>query len=95
MARGRRDPTISDFKRAIRELHGVGSRIISGERVAVHGWEGEVLVFALLDHPTANLCYAWGGTGGGMTVFLHRPPIDSPRAAVLSALFNSDSRRAG
>ena len=88
-----RGPTISDFKRAILALHGVGSHIIAGERVAVNGWAGEVLVFALDNHPRAKFCYAWE-TGGDITVALHRPPIDSPVAAVLSALGNTDTRSA-
>src|SRR5262245_8533224 len=88
-----RGPTISDFKRAILAVHGVESHIIAGERVAVNGWEGEVLAFALDDHPTATFCYAWG-TKGDITVSLHRYPIDSPREAVLSALSNSNTRSA-
>src|SRR5262245_20808161 len=88
-----RGPTISDFKRAILAVHGVGSHIIAGERVAVNGWEGEVLVFALDAHPTASFCYAWGAEGD-VTVALHRPPIDSPVAAILSALSNADTRSA-
>jgi hypothetical protein len=77
-------PTISDFKRAILEQHGVRSDIIAGERVAVDGWAGQVLVFALFDHPWATLCYAWR-TDRGIMVALHGSPIDSPEVAVLSA----------
>jgi hypothetical protein len=88
-----RGPTISDFKRAILQQHGVGSRIVSGEAVAVQGWEGDVLVFALLNHPIASLCYAWH-TNRRVTVVLQQPPIDSPRKAVLSALLLSNAERA-
>ena len=76
-----RGPTISDCKRAIFEELGVRSDVLAGERVAVNGWAGEVLVFALFDHPRARLCYVWH-SDRGFSVALHRPPIDSPEAAV-------------
>jgi len=83
------DPTVSDFQRAISEQYGVESNALAGERVAVNGWMGDVLVFALLGHPMATFCYAWR-TDSGVTVALHRTPIDSPREAVLSALGSTD-----
>ena len=50
-------------------------------------WEGEVLVFALKDHPTAHLCYAWE-VDGQVTAVLHTGPVDSPvkaaRAVIVS-----------
>jgi len=87
-----RGPTIADFKRAILAEYGVESRIVSGEPVAVQGWEGNVLVFALLDHPMASLCYAWH-MDRRVTAILQRPPIDSPQKAVLSALSVSKAGR--
>ncbi len=52
------------FHDAIRETHGARSQLLTREHVheTFEGktvWEGEVLVFALKDHPTARLCYAW------------------------------------
>ncbi len=81
--------TISDFKRAILALHGARARIVSGESAMARG-EGEalrevpVLVFELLDHPTARRCYAWEADGRAVAV-LHTPSVDSPQAAVSSA----------
>lgn len=54
-----------DFARAIQATHGAKSQLV--ERVHVDErfegepvfWQGEVLVFELLDHPTARRCYAW------------------------------------
>ncbi len=78
--------SISDFRHAIKETHGVKARFLyqeqvvetfEGERV----WEGEVLVFALKGHSTANLCYAWE-VDGTVTAVLGEPPIDSSLAAV-------------
>ena len=55
---------VPGFQRAISVTHGAESKLI--ERVAIHekfqgetAWEGEVLVFKLLDHPSATRCYAW------------------------------------
>ena len=53
-------------------------------------WRGEVLVFELLDHPTASKCYAWS-VDQKVTAVLHEPPVDSPLAAVRAAIVG-DSR---
>ncbi len=78
------------FQHAIRETHGSASQLI--ERVSVvetfEGgtvWEGEVLVFDLLDHPTASYCYAWE-VDGEVTAVLHTGPIDSPIKAVQASI---------
>ena len=48
-------------------------------------WEGEVLVFDLIDHPTAQYCYAWE-VDGQVTSVLHTGPIDSPVKAVRASI---------
>jgi hypothetical protein len=60
---------IPQFKHAIQATHGARSQL--RERVGVvekfQGetvWAREVLVFELLDHPTAPKCYAWEVDGG-------------------------------
>ncbi len=55
-------------------------------------WEGKVLVFALRDHPTANVCYAWS-VDGRVTAVLHEPPVDSPQAAVRAAIVQEHRER--
>ena len=59
--------------------------ILEGETV----WQGEVLIFDLLDNPLATRCYAWE-KNGRVTAVLHTGPIDSPlkavRASILAAL---------
>ena len=82
-------PTISDFKREILQQHGVRSRIVAGEPVTVQGWKGDVLVFALVNHPRASHCYAWH-RNRRVTIVLQKPPIASPVEAVLSAHFFSN-----
>lgn len=84
------DLPILAFEHAIRAMHSAGSRLIERVRVAegFEGsmvWDGEVLVFELLGHPTAPRCYAWE-VDGEVTAVLHEPPVDSPLAAVRAAI---------
>ena len=46
-----------------------------------------MLVFDLLDHPTAQYCYAWE-VDGRVTAVLHEGPVDSPLAAVRAAIIS-------
>ncbi len=83
------------FQHAIRETHGSRSQLI--ERVSIvetfEGgtvWEGEVLVFDLLDHPTAQYCYAWE-VDGQVTAVLHTGPVNSPVAAIRASILPEES----
>jgi hypothetical protein len=74
------------FEKAIRATHGADPEL--ERRIHVHEyfqgetvWEGEVLVFKLSGHPTADRCYAWE-VDGLVTAVLHEGPVDSPQAAV-------------
>ncbi len=87
------DVPISAFQHAIRQTHGVEATLrtrasvvetFKGETV----WEGEVLVFALKDHPTAHLCYAWE-VDGEVTAVLRQGPVDSPLAAVQASIMEA------
>ncbi len=85
----------SDFQHAIRQAHGARSQLITREHVVekVEGetvWEGEVLVFALRDHPTAHLCYAWE-VDGQVTAVLHEGSVDSPIKAVRATILSEES----
>ncbi len=84
------DLPIDGFLHAIRQTHGVEAKLrtrasvvetFKGETV----WEGEVLVFALKDHPTAHLCYAWE-VDGEVTAVLRQGPVDSPLKAVRASI---------
>lgn len=81
---------IPEFIRAILKTH--EARGSFAGKVEVHEthegqtvWEGEVLVFDLLDHRTATKCYAWS-VDGRITAVLHDGPVDSPVAAVRAAI---------
>jgi hypothetical protein len=84
------DVPLSGFEKAIRATHGAGSRLIARERVkeTFQGetvWEGEVLVFELVDHPSASRCYAWE-VDGEVTAVLGEKPVDSAQTAVRAAI---------
>ena len=52
-------------------------------------WQGQVEIFNLHGHPSANRCYAWADVDNDPEQFvavLEIPPIDSPRAAVRAAM---------
>ena len=81
---------IQTFHEAIQATHGAKASLIARERVheTFEGqpvWQGEVVVFELLNHPTAQYCYAWE-VDGRVTAVLHEPPVDSPLAAVRAAI---------
>jgi hypothetical protein len=81
---------ILHFKRAIRTMHAARARFLAREKVCEDfggdvGWAGEVLVFNLLDHPRASLCYAWEADGEVVTV-LGEGPVKSGRDAVRAVM---------
>ncbi len=78
------------FEKAIQATHGAGSRLIARECVMETFedetvWEGEVLVFELVGHPSAQQCYAWE-VDGEVTCVLGKPPVVSALTAVRASL---------
>ena len=93
---------IGRLQRAIFKLHGVvttwaESVPVREEREGRVVWDGVVEVFDLVDHPTANRCYAWKHeTDDGksrVVAVLHTAPVDSPAAAVKAAIGAGYQRR--
>ncbi len=90
------DVPILALQDSIRSLHGCESTYLETVRVIEdfedqRGWEGNVYVFALADHPTAKKCYAWTHFVGDterrrFETVLHEPPVNSPQEAVRAAL---------
>ena len=71
-------------------MHGSRSWLVATVRVEERlqdepVWEGDALVFALMDHPDAKVCYAWE-THGQVTALLHTGPINSPLRAVQASI---------
>jgi hypothetical protein len=82
--------SLDDFRRAIREKYGCESELVGRERLheqfdEEQVWEGEVLVFKLLDRPTVTHCYAWE-KDGRVSAVLHAGPITSPLKAVRKSI---------
>ena len=82
--------SLEDFRHAIRATYGSESQLVGRERVdeRFEGdpvWQGEVLIFDLLDNPIATRCYAWE-KDGRVTAVLHVGPIDSPLRAVQASI---------
>jgi hypothetical protein len=82
--------SIDGFRHAIRKMHGSECQLVARERVheTFEGdtlWEGEVLIFDLLDNALATRCYAWE-VDGRVTAVLHTGPIDSPLRAVQASI---------
>jgi len=85
---------ISTFEDALQATHGAKAQLLSPERVdePFEGqliWQGDVLGFHLLDHPSARLCYAWK-VDGEVTAVLGGGTVDSPIAAVRASILASD-----
>jgi hypothetical protein len=85
----------------ILKMHGSDSKHQETVAVVEHWkgkiiWEGEVEVFALLNHPKAKTCYAWAYSKKGIehaTAVLELPPVISPQTAVQIAVANEIKNR--
>ena len=91
------DISLPEFEKTIQATHGAGSRLIARERVkeTFQGetvWEGEVLVFELVGHPSASRCYAWE-VDGEVTAVLGEAPVNSPQTAVRASILAESSSR--
>ncbi len=81
---------ISTFQKAILATHGCRSELrervwVSEEYKGETVWEGDVLVFDLVGHPTSLTCYAWS-VDQQVTAVLYEDMVDSPQAAVRAAI---------
>ena len=77
--------SLDGFRQAIRESYGSECQLVDRERVDEPLWQGEVLIFDLLDNHIAPRCYAWE-KNGRVTAVLHTGPIDSPVKAVRASI---------
>lgn len=85
---------LTSLKHAIHNLHGCDSRhvrtvhvseVFKGQTI----WDGDVEVFALVEHSTAKTAYAWVHMKDKVPQFvtvLQLPPVDSPESAVKISL---------
>jgi hypothetical protein len=97
---------IEEIQAVFLKLHGCTAKYI--ETVAVleefQGqtvWQGEVEVFELFGHPTAQIGYGWGHSEGAndqgrrYIAVLQLSPVDSPQTAVQAGIMQEirDARR--
>jgi hypothetical protein len=82
------------LQKAIRAAHGCSSRHFTTVPVTEKfrgqiAWQGDVEVFDLIGHPTAQTCYVWSDSDNGVArrfAVLGLPPVDSAEAAVKAAI---------
>jgi len=93
---------IERLQDAIRRMHGCTAGHVAKSPVTelFKGkivWQGEVEVFVLHGHPTAQRCYAWAYQDDEgkehYTAVLEIPPVNSPRTAVQAALAAKQKER--
>ena len=84
------DETALDaLRETIRKVHGCDSRWFESVRVAETYWTGEVQVFRLIGHATAEQCYVWSQPAGGerrVHAVLHGATVDSAAKAVRATI---------
>ena len=90
------DVFVKRFERVLKTTHGAKAKLLARETVrgcfgGDQVWEAQVLVFGLLDHPTARLCYAWEIDGRVKTI-LARGWIKTAKDAVKASISRSRSR---
>lgn len=86
---------------AVEGLHGASAIFERFEHVReLHGgdvaWEGDVAVFSLSGHPTADRCYAWsepvkGSDRRRFFAVLHDGPVTSPTMALRASIMRDAS----
>jgi hypothetical protein len=96
---------VDQLREAVEHMHGGAATLAQSApvREIFEGkpvWEGVVHVFDLTGHPTATRAYAWSSPIEGSTkrrfyAVLHRPPVDSPQAAVRAAIVTENRDRVG
>jgi hypothetical protein len=87
---------VQALRDVIRELHGCDSVFVESVPVVERWqgqtvWEGAVVVFDLIGHPTARRAYAWsrpvqGSRRRRFLSVLHAGSVDSPQAAVRASV---------
>jgi hypothetical protein len=97
--------TSDELRDAIERMHGCPARLIEAVPVseAFQGrpvWDGEVHVFALQGHRSADRCYAWSSPIEGSDkrrfyAVLHMPPVNSAADAVRAAIVQDYREKVG
>jgi hypothetical protein len=84
------------LRETIRSVHGCDSRWIESVRVAEPFWTGEVQIFQLIGHATAERCYGWSQRAGRerhVHAVLHGATVDSAAKAVRATIAERERTR--
>ena len=95
------EPDLEAYQNAVEGLHGAPATFERIEHVKErHGdavaWEGDVYVFSMSGHPTAQRCYAWsepvrGSKRRRFFAVLHDGPVTSPTMALRASIMKDAS----
>jgi hypothetical protein len=80
----------------IRKVHGCDSRWVETVAVAESYWTGNVQVFQLVGHPTAERCYAWlqrVGQESRVHAVLHGATVGTAAQAVRATIVARERTR--
>lgn len=87
---------VDGLREAIKNVHGCDSRWVESASVREVYWTGEVQVFHLVGHATAERCYAWSQPAGGerrVHAVLHGATVDSAAQAVRATIVARERTR--
>jgi hypothetical protein len=90
------DAGVDALREAIKDVHGCDSRWTSSILVREPFWNGEVQLFELVDHPSADQCYAWSQVAGRdrrIHAVLHGPTVENAAQAVRATIMARERTR--
>ena len=80
---------VDALREAIERVHGCDSRWVESSSVQEAYWKGEVQIFQLIGHGTAERCYAWTQRVSGenrVHAVLHGATVDTAAKAVRATI---------
>jgi hypothetical protein len=83
------EASVDGLREAIKRVHGCDSRWVESASVSEAYWTGEVQVFQLIGHATAERCYAWSQRAGGerrVHAVLHGATVGDAAQAVRATI---------
>lgn len=90
------EASVDALREAIKKVHGCDSGWVESVSVREAYWTGDVQVFQLIGHATAERCYAWSHQVGRecrVHAVLHGPTVDSAARAVRATIASREPTR--
>ena len=88
--------SVDALREAIKKVHGCDSRWLESVSVQEAYWTGDVQVFQLIGHATADRCYSWSHLVGRecrVHAVLHGATVDSAARAVRATIASREPTR--